>query len=76
RGAYPLRSVFWDEGCGTVDAERLDTVVSALEQVPTQQPAVRHLTHLQEIRNRLPRRLIVEPAEPSGPGTRVRLEWM
>ncbi|KZM54807.1 SbcC/MukB-like Walker B domain-containing protein [Geobacillus stearothermophilus] len=76
RGEYPLRFFFLDEGFGTLDAELLDTVVSALEKLHTQQLAVGVISHVQEIRNRLPRRLIVEPAEPSGPGTRVRLEWM
>ncbi|MED5078636.1 SbcC/MukB-like Walker B domain-containing protein, partial [Geobacillus stearothermophilus] len=68
RGEYPLRFFFLDEGFGTLDAELLDTVVSALEKLHTQQLAVGVISHVQEIRNRLPRRLIVEPAEPSGPG--------
>lgn len=76
RGEYPLRFFFLDEGFGTLDAELLDMVISALEKLHTQQLAVGVISHVQEIRTRLPRRLIVEPAEPSGRGTRVRLETM
>ncbi|WP_031405380.1 AAA family ATPase [Geobacillus vulcani] len=76
RGEYPLRFFFLDEGFGTLDAELLETVISALEKLHTERLAVGVISHVQEIRNRLPRRLIVEPAEPSGRGTRVRLEMM
>ncbi|OQP06955.1 chromosome segregation protein SMC [Geobacillus sp. 46C-IIa] len=76
RGEYPLRFFFLDEGFGTLDAELLDMVISALEKLHTQRLAVGVISHVQEIRTRLPRRLIVEPAEPSGRGTRVRLETM
>ncbi|MFC0299169.1 SbcC/MukB-like Walker B domain-containing protein [Geobacillus jurassicus] len=76
RGEYPLRFFFLDEGFGTLDAELLETVISALEKLHTERLAVGVISHVQEIRNRLPRRLIVEPAEPSGRGTRVRLETM
>jgi exonuclease SbcC len=76
RGEYPLRFFFLDEGFGTLDAELLDTVISALEKLHSQRLSVGVISHVQEIRARLPKRLIVEPAEPSGRGTRVRLEVM
>ena len=76
RGEYPLRFFFLDEGFGTLDAELLDTVISALEKLHTQRLSVGVISHVQEIRSRLPKRLIVEPAEPGGRGTRVRLEVM
>ncbi|GCD83849.1 nuclease SbcCD subunit C [Parageobacillus thermoglucosidasius] len=76
RGEYPLRFFFLDEGFGTLDAELLDTVISALEKLHSQRLSVGVISHVQEIRARLPKRLIVEPAEPAGRGTRVRLEVM
>lgn len=76
RGEYPLRFFFLDEGFGTLDAELLDTVISALEKLHSQRLSVGVISHVQEIRARLPKRLIVEPAEPSGRGTRVKLEVM
>lgn len=76
RGEYPLRFFFLDEGFGTLDAELLDTVISALEKLHMQRLSIGVISHVQEIRSRLPKRLIVEPAEPGGRGTRVRLEVM
>ncbi|WP_044748771.1 AAA family ATPase [Bacillus alveayuensis] len=76
RGEYPLQFFFLDEGFGTLDAELLDTVVSALEKLHSNQLAIGVISHVQELRARLPKRLIVEPAEPSGRGTRVKLEIM
>ncbi|MEH7386720.1 SMC family ATPase [Bacillus sp. JJ1521] len=76
RGEYPLQFFFLDEGFGTLDADLLDTVVSALEKLHSKQLAVGVISHVQELRARLPKRLIVEPAEPSGRGTFVRLETL
>lgn len=76
RGEYPLQFFFLDEGFGTLDADLLDTVVSALEKLHSKQLAVGVISHVQELRARLPKRLIVEPAEPSGRGTVVRLETL
>lgn len=74
RGKYPLQFFFLDEGFGTLDAELLDTVVSALEKLQSQNLSVGVISHVQELRERLPKRLIIEPAEPSGNGTTVRIE--
>lgn len=76
RGEYPLQFFFLDEGFGTLDADLLDTVVSALEKLHSKQLAVGVISHVQELRARLPKRLIVEPAEPSGRGTLVKLETL
>lgn len=73
-GKYPLQFFFLDEGFGTLDAELLDTVVSALEKLQSQNLSVGVISHVQELRERLPKRLIIEPAEPSGKGTTVRME--
>lgn len=74
RGEYPLEFFFLDEGFGTLDQELLDTVVSALEKLHSDRLAVGIISHVPELRARLPRRLIVEPAEPSGRGSVVKLE--
>lgn len=76
RGEYPLQFFFLDEGFGTLDSELLDTVISALEKLHSKRLSIGVISHVQEIRERLPKRLIVEPAEPSGRGTRVKLEIM
>lgn len=76
RGQYPLQFFFLDEGFGTLDAELLDTVVSALEKLQSNNLSVGVISHVQELRARLPKRLVVERAEPSGRGTRVRIETL
>ncbi|OAS83928.1 MULTISPECIES: SbcC/MukB-like Walker B domain-containing protein [Metabacillus] len=74
RGEYPLQFFFLDEGFGTLDVDLLDTVVTALEKLQAQNLSVGVISHVGELRARLPRKLIVEPAEPSGKGSTVYLE--
>lgn len=76
RGEYPLQFFFLDEGFGTLDAELLDTVVTSLEKIQSNQLSIGVISHVQELRARLPKRLIVEPAEPSGSGTKVTVETL
>ncbi|WP_027414693.1 AAA family ATPase [Aneurinibacillus terranovensis] len=76
RGQYPLQFFFLDEGFGTLDQELLDTVVTALEKLHTDRLSVGIISHVPELRARLSRRLIVEPAEPSGRGSLVKHELL
>ncbi|ALS27288.1 subunit C of exonuclease SbcCD [Paenibacillus sp. 32O-W] len=76
RGRHPLQFFFLDEGFGTLDPELLETVIAALEKLHTSELAVGVISHVPELRARLPRRLIVTPAEPSGAGSRVAIETM
>jgi exonuclease SbcC len=52
----------------------LETVIHALEKLHTDRLVVGVISHVPELRARLPRRLIVQPAEPSGRGSQVSLE--
>lgn len=74
RGNVPLQFFFLDEGFGTLDPDLLDTVVTALEKLHMRRLSIGVISHVPEMRERLPRRLIVEPAQPSGRGSRVRME--
>ncbi len=74
RGEYPLQFFFLDEGFGTLDSELLDGVVTALEKLQSDHLAVGVISHVQELRARLPRRLVVTPAQSSGKGSVVTLE--
>ncbi|UVI32128.1 AAA family ATPase [Paenibacillus spongiae] len=76
RGKYPLQFFFLDEGFGTLDPELLDTVITALEKLHTDRLSVGVISHVPELRARLPRRLIVTAAEPTGLGSTVALETM
>lgn len=74
RGKYPLEFFFLDEGFGTLDPELLDTVVTALEKLPTNRLSVGVISHVPGLRARLARKLAVLPAEQAGQGSRVVLE--
>mgnify|MGYP001160568693 CR=1 FL=1 len=74
RGRYPLEFFFLDEGFGTLDPELLETVVTALERLHLDRLTVGVISHVAELRARLPRRLVVTPAEPAGRGSRISLE--
>ncbi|MDA7026037.1 SMC family ATPase [Bacillus sp. CLL-7-23] len=76
RGEYPLQFFFLDEGFGTLDQELLDTVITALENLQSDNLSVGVISHVQDLRARLTKKLIVHPAEPSGKGTVVSLEMM
>ncbi|GIP35841.1 AAA family ATPase [Paenibacillus sp. J2TS4] len=75
-GQYPLEFFFLDEGFGTLDPDLLETVIGALEKLHTDRLTVGIISHVPELKARLPRRLIVQPAEPSGQGSRLYLETL
>ncbi len=74
RGHYPLEFFFLDEGFGTLDPELLDLVITTLERLHFERLHVGVISHVPELRNRLQRRVIVEPAEPGGRGSRLTVE--
>ncbi|MED1862910.1 SbcC/MukB-like Walker B domain-containing protein [Fictibacillus nanhaiensis] len=76
RGKFPLQFFFLDEGFGTLDQELLDTVVTALEKVRMENFSIGVISHVPELKARLTKRLIVEPAEHSGRGTSVKLDLL
>jgi exonuclease SbcC len=54
-----LESMFLDEGFGTLDADTLDTVATALEDLGAQGRTVGLVTHVAELAERLPTRFVV-----------------
>ncbi|WP_456476785.1 AAA family ATPase [Oceanithermus sp.] len=66
-----LGSLFLDEGFGTLDAEALELAAEVLEALPTQGRMVGVVTHVPELAQRMPARLVVEK---SPQGSRVRWE--
>ncbi|HBT47032.1 MAG TPA: hypothetical protein DEA73_03990 [Peptococcaceae bacterium] len=73
RGRYPLGFFFLDEGFGTLDAEKLEVVMQALEKLRRGACLVGVISHVKELRERMPVYLEVIPAGPDGRGSRVRL---
>lgn len=76
RGQYPLQFFFLDEGFGTLDPELLDTVITSLERLHSDKLTVGIISHVPELRARLPRKLVVRPAGDSGSGSQIVLEKM
>ncbi|HWI54685.1 MAG TPA: SbcC/MukB-like Walker B domain-containing protein, partial [Desulfobacteria bacterium] len=73
KGQYPLGFFFLDEGFGTLDPDKLEVVMNTLEKLHDGQRMVGVITHVQELRNRMPRYLEVSPAAQDGTGSRVIL---
>ncbi|MDI3533897.1 MAG: repair protein SbcC/Rad50 [Thermosediminibacterales bacterium] len=74
KGECPLEFFFLDEGFGSLDSELLEIVMDTLEKLHFENLTIGIISHVPELRNRLARRLIVEPAEPGGRGSRVSIE--
>ncbi len=55
-----LGALFLDEGFGTLDAEALELAAEVLESLPTQGRMVGVVTHVPELAQRIPTRLLVE----------------
>lgn len=76
RGQYPLQFFFLDEGFGTLDPELLEMVITSLERLHSDHLSVGIISHVPELRARLPRKLIVLPSEHGGGGSRLVIENM
>ena len=68
RAGDALESLFLDEGFGSLDAEALDQVVDALDELQGGQRMVGVVTHLQSLAERLPARVDVKRSDA---GSRV-----
>jgi exonuclease SbcC len=69
-----LEFFFLDEGFGTLDPDLLEVVLDALERLRMSDFTIGVISHVPEIRVRMPRRLVITPAEPLGAGSRIRME--
>ncbi len=59
-GALQLESIFIDEGFGTLDPDALETVAAAIEALPVGGRMVGIITHIAELTERLPGRIMIE----------------
>jgi exonuclease SbcC len=71
-GAARLESLFLDEGFGTLDAETLDVVAAALDELGARGRMVGVVTHVRELAERLPVRF--EVRKVGGASTVQRVE--
>lgn len=74
RGSASLEFFFLDEGFGTLDENSLDLVMTALEKLRGQNLCVGIISHVSELKNRLPIKVIVEPAKAGISGSKLKIE--
>lgn len=73
KGQSPLEFFFLDEGFGSLDGELLDTVIGSLEQLASTNRVIGVVSHLKELKERIPSRLCIEKDEDNA--SRTRLEY-
>ena len=74
KGTAPLELFFLDEGFGTLDDELLEVVMNSLEQIHNDKLKVGIISHVESIKNRVPVKLIISPAESGIGGSKVKIE--
>ncbi len=72
-GGIRLDTVFIDEGFGSLDSEALDLALRTLEDLNQGGRLVGLISHLEEVKARIPARLEVTPG-PGGSHARFRIE--
>lgn len=74
KGQSPLEFFFLDEGFGTLDSSLLDSVMDSLERLSNRERVIGIISHVPELRNRIARRLMINPPTPQGDGSRASIE--
>ncbi|SDZ28784.1 exonuclease SbcC [Proteiniborus ethanoligenes] len=75
KGTTSLEFFFLDEGFGTLDANLLDVVMTSLERLYNESLSVGIISHVEELKNRVPVKLLVAPAVAGVHGTKVKMEY-
>lgn len=74
RSSASLEFFFLDEGFGTLDKDLLDTVMDVLEKLHDEGLTIGIISHVEDLKQRIPMKLIVSPAKIGEGGSRVRIE--
>jgi len=74
KGSAPLELFFLDEGFGTLDDNLLEVVMDSLEKIHNDRLSIGIISHLESIKDRMPVKLIVTPAEAGMGGSKVKIE--
>ncbi len=74
KGSEPLEFFFLDEGFGSLDNELLEVVMGSLERLHSDKLSVGIISHVEELKNRVPIKLVVSPSEV-GTGSKVKVEY-
>ena len=74
KGTAPLELFFLDEGFGTLDENLLEVVMNSLEKIHHEKLKIGIISHVEAIKNRVPVKLILTPAEAGVGGSKVKIE--
>lgn len=75
KGSAPLEFFFLDEGFGTLDTELLEVVISSLERLRNDRLCVGIISHVEELKARVPVKLLLQSATIEGNGSKVTIEY-
>lgn len=75
KGSAPLEFFFLDEGFGTLDTELLEIVMNSLEKLHNSRLSVGIISHVEELKNRVPVKLVVTSAKQGEGGSKVNMEY-
>jgi len=75
KGNTSIEFFFLDEGFGTLDSKLLDTVMTSLERLHKENLCVGIISHVEELKNRVPVKLVVTPAESGAHGSKIKIEY-
>ncbi|KPU27900.1 hypothetical protein TR13x_00670 [Caloranaerobacter sp. TR13] len=75
KGNTSIEFFFLDEGFGTLDSSILDVVMTSLEKLQKEKLSVGIISHVDELKDRVPVKLIVKPAVSGVSGTKVKIEY-
>ncbi|RBP64504.1 exonuclease SbcC [Alkalibaculum bacchi] len=75
KGTAPLEFFFLDEGFGTLDDEVLEVVMDCLERIHHEKLSIGIISHVESIKNRVPVKLLIEPAKAGLGGSKVIIEY-
>lgn len=70
-----LELFFLDEGFGTLDEDLLEVVMTSIEKIKSDKMAIGLISHVESIKQRVPVKLIITPAESGGIGTKAKIEY-
>lgn len=74
KGTAQLELFFLDEGFGTLDDNLLEVVMGSLEKIHNEKLKVGIISHVESIKNRVPVKLMITPAESGRGGSKVKIE--
>ncbi|WP_443660257.1 SbcC/MukB-like Walker B domain-containing protein [Clostridium algidicarnis] len=74
KGSAPLEFFFLDEGFGSLDNSLIDTVISSLESLRSDKLSIGLISHVEDLKNRVPIKLIVDNYSGGKMGSFVKIE--